>query len=864
MMQMEQAINHSHLPEGAVLHQNRYEIRRFLGQGGFGITYEAWDRTLQITVAMKEFFPSGQVYRDVEQSWQISCLGIAGAESSFEKGKERFLHEAQVLAGLNSPHIVRVYDSFGDNGTVYIVMEYLSGPTLAEFVKKNGPMDSQSVLEQFVPLMEELDIIHKSGLLHRDISPDNIMFTKEKKLKIIDFGTARDLAPEAEQSVSTSIVHLHYSPIEMFASGKKGCQADIYSLCATMYYCLTGKEPEISVERAFSDSLELPSRIAPVPKNLERVLLRGMAVKPESRYASVAEMKEDLVQSRAPKLAKKIAAAVAAVAIVAVGIGWAVTKQPEQSPEPAVSVEEPAPEWEEPETVEPEAAEPYVLVDGICWENPAGIEDPGENQNLMLECAAVQAKYSLYSSYTEADINLSYVKQELKRRLDLLNVDYAFGWAQEDETVLYVQLPQEETPYEALPMLVGDQSSVAVSGVFWKVSWRTNLSWGEDGSVTVSYESYLGQEDLEEKLQALKNGEISSLTVYLCVEDYRIYRTELTEFPQDGTITFRELLLEKEDGEWDASGFLALMKEIATVKDNPGLENYRVEDVTFPNLEGAYYTVKSDMQTKRALVKALSAEYPQMEAYEILDNPNEVALMFHFPVDDTLVENFLTAAEKVYTLIEDGSVEQVLCYFADEEEGERCRVLFYASKSVQKMQGSLSCYGGRFDQYTKELWLRLDSESWPWDIDVTYTLESAGAYQTLREETFQLTCPVPADYVVDKDAYASDLLVKLYSTETTNYVEFYGKTLDEATTAQQAMQEDQSSVDGTVELSTGGETWYVLSVRQSDGSYLYRKCRLAQGGTVLVWFDFHISQSSDQMAEQLEYMEDQFAVGLPG
>lgn len=864
MMQMEQAINHSHLPEGAVLHQNRYEIRRFLGQGGFGITYEAWDRTLQITVAMKEFFPSGQVYRDVEQSWQISCLGIAGAESSFEKGKERFLHEAQVLAGLNSPHIVRVYDSFADNGTVYIVMEYLSGPTLADYVKQNGPMDSQTVLSQFIPLMEELDGIHKSGLLHRDISPDNIMFTKEKKLKIIDFGTARDLAPGGDKSVSTSIVHLHYSPIEMFASGKKGCQADIYSLCATMYYCLTGQEPEISVERAFSDSLELPSRIAPVPKNLERVLLRGMAVKPESRYASVAEMKEDLLQSRTPKLAKKIAAAVAAVAIAAVGIGWAVTKQPEQSPEPAVSVEEPAPEWEEPETVEPEAAEPYVLVDGICWENPAGSENPGENQTLPLECAAIQAKYSMSSLYTEADINLSYVQQEFKRRLDLLNVDYAFGWAQEDETVLYVQLPQEETPYEVLSMLLGDQYSAEVSGVFWKVSWGTKLSWGEDGSVTAHYESSWAQEDLEEKLRALKDGEISSLMVYLCVEGCRIYRTELTEYPQDGTITFRELLLEKEEGAWDASGFLALMKEVTALEDNPGLEKYHVEDVSFPNLEGAYYTVKSDMQAKRDMVKALSAEYSEMEAFEVLDSPNEVALLFHFPVDDTLVQNMLTASSRIYSLVMDGSVEKVTCYFADEEESERCRAFFHASTVTERMETSFFVFSGRFSQYGKELDLRLDSESWPWDEEVTYTLESAGAYQILREETFQLTCPVPADYVVDKDAYSSDLLVKLYSTETTNYVELYGKKLDKATTAQQAMQEDQSSIDGTVELSTGGETWYVLSVRQSDGSYLYRKCRLVQGGTVLVWFDFHISQSSDQMAEQLEYMEDQFAVGLPG
>lgn len=865
---MEKIINHSRLSEGTALHQDRYEIRRFLGQGGFGITYEAWDRTLQITVAIKEFFPSGQVYRNVQQSWQLMCLGISGAEDSFEKGKKRFLHEAQVLAGLNSYHIVRVYDSFADNGTVYIVMEYLSGPTLADYVKQNGSMDSQTVLSQFIPLMEELDAIHKSGLIHRDISPDNIMFTKEEKLKIIDFGTARDLAPEGDKSVSTSIVHLHYSPIEMFASGRKSCQADIYSLCATMYYCLTGKEPEISVERAFSDSLELPSRIAAVPKNLERVLLRGMAVKPENRYASVAEMLADLQQSRSPKLAKRIAVAVAAVSIVAVGIHSMVTKQPE----PEVSVKQPVPEWEElesvePEPAEPEPAEPYILVEGICWENPAGIVNPGKNQTLPMECAAVQAKYKLWSIYTVEDINLNYVKQEFKRRLDLLNTEYAFGWAEEEETTLYVQLPQQETPYHVLPMLIAKSMDVSLGGAFWKIT-SPNLTWEEDGSVTAFFASEYYREDLEEELKPMRDGEINSQTLYLRVDGNRVFRTELTEYPQDGTINFQELLLEKEDGQWDPTGFLALMKDIATVESNRGLDKYSVDEITFPNLDDAYYAVKADMQSKEALVDALHEDYPEMDAYTILDSPDEVLLEFHFPVDDSLSQSILTAMERTYALIADGSVENVLIHFAEEEneEGmmsERCRAFFTPGIRSGQMLLSYSIFGGRFTQCGEEINLRLDSESWPWDIDVSYTLETAGAYQLVREETFQLTCPVPADYVVDKDAYKSNLLVKMYSTETTNYVELYGKKLDEATTVHQAMQEAQASIDGTVELSNGGETWYVLSIRQSDGSYLYRKCRLVQSGTVLVWFDFHISQSGDQVAEQLEYMEDQFATGLP-
>lgn len=193
--------------------------------GGFGITYKAWDSQLLRYVAVKEFFPDGLVYRDTDCR-AVHCFR---EEQTFQSGKQRFRHEAQTLANLDFPHIVKVYDSFEENNTAYIVMEYISGETLTQYVEKQSSMNSAHLLELFLPLMKDLDALHKRGIVHRDISPDNIMITEDTgTLKLIDFGTAKDLTASSEKSKSLSVSHtvvrMSYSPIEMFSLTKSSRQ----------------------------------------------------------------------------------------------------------------------------------------------------------------------------------------------------------------------------------------------------------------------------------------------------------------------------------------------------------------------------------------------------------------------------------------------------------------------------------------------------------------------------------------------------------------------------------------------------------------------------------------------------------------
>ena len=300
----------SALPDGTALENGRYEIRTTLGNGGFGITYKAWDYRLQRFVAIKEFFPDGFAYRDAGQSREVRCIQDA---QTFQHGKHRFQKEAQLLAKLDFSHIVRVHDSFEENNTGYIVMEYINGETLSRYVRRTGPMAAAYLRELFLPLLRDLDAIHRAGMLHRDISPDNIMVTTDYgQLKLIDFGTAKDLTRVNEKtmgySVSQSVVRMNYSPLEMFSSVEKQPSSDIYSLCATMYFCLTGTEPPSSMDRAFDDTLKLPSGLNGHDWNLEKAILKGMSLKPDGRYASAEELIQALsgqTKERIPRQERK-------------------------------------------------------------------------------------------------------------------------------------------------------------------------------------------------------------------------------------------------------------------------------------------------------------------------------------------------------------------------------------------------------------------------------------------------------------------------------------------------------------------------------------------------------------------------------
>ncbi len=282
-----------HLKSGTVL-CGKYLVGAVLGEGGFGITYIGRDINLDIKVAIKEYFPTGVVNRNVDSSNEVSVY-MGASQSSFENGKSKFLGEARVLAKFsNEPNIVSVRDFFSENNTAYIVMEYLEGTDLKNYIASHGKMDFESSVSLLSPIMTALSKIHEQGLIHRDISPANIMILKDGTVKLLDFGAAREVGGADEKSLSI-LLKPGYAPEEQYRTkGNQGAWTDVYALSATMYKMMTGVTPVDAMNRIFSDELQKISELNPsVTKKQEAVILKGMAIYQADRYQSIGELYAD-------------------------------------------------------------------------------------------------------------------------------------------------------------------------------------------------------------------------------------------------------------------------------------------------------------------------------------------------------------------------------------------------------------------------------------------------------------------------------------------------------------------------------------------------------------------------------------------
>ena len=273
----------------------RYTIEDVLGQGGFGITYLGMDELHKKKVAIKEFFPQGIVTRNIEYEDTVTVT-LVGEKENYDKGKERFLKEAQTMAMFSKDKgIVKALDFFEINNTAYIVMEYLEGVTLKQYLAENKRIDAEDLVELLVPLIESLDEIHSQGLIHRDISPDNIMVLPDGRIKLMDFGAARDYTEFGEKSLSI-VLKPGYAPPEQYQThGVQGPWTDIYALCATMYKCITGENPPDAIERVMDDHLKKISAFGiPVLPQIEEAIIKGMSVAANDRYQNVGDFCEDL------------------------------------------------------------------------------------------------------------------------------------------------------------------------------------------------------------------------------------------------------------------------------------------------------------------------------------------------------------------------------------------------------------------------------------------------------------------------------------------------------------------------------------------------------------------------------------------
>lgn len=276
-----------HLQVGYVLNGiHPYVLGASLGQGGFGITYIALDIMTNRRVAVKEYFPTYCAGRNGD----VSVISYSGQEETFHKGKVRFLEEARMLKSLSDlPSVVNVVDFFEANNSAYLVMEFLDGSSLKDYVEQKGCLPAQSFLKQMEPLMADMEKMHRRGVVHRDIAPDNIIMLPSGQLKLIDFGAARSYVGDKSMTV---VVKKGFAPVEQYMRKGSNASTDIYALAATIYYCITGIVPPDSVERQYGEAdLRAPTELgAELSEAQELVLEKALAIQPNERTQSIAEM----------------------------------------------------------------------------------------------------------------------------------------------------------------------------------------------------------------------------------------------------------------------------------------------------------------------------------------------------------------------------------------------------------------------------------------------------------------------------------------------------------------------------------------------------------------------------------------------
>lgn len=303
-----------HLYPGTVLN-DRYIIGTVVGAGGFGVVYRAWDSTLEKMVAVKEYYPTTLVSR-VPGEKQV-YIYAKKRESEYYIGMERFLEEARNMARFSShPHIVNVYNYFEENNTAYCVMEFMKGISFKTYIKQQGGIvKEETAIQVTLLVLDALKDIHKAGIIHRDIAPDNVMMiTRENEkagtefinVKLMDFGAARFSKGDTETNL-TVVLKPGFAPAEQYKSrSKQGPFTDLYAVGAMLYRAVTGVMPEESTNRIKEECLAQPKDLNPqITEKTNNIILRAMAMQSELRFQSTDEFRQALLEQKSVKNAEE-------------------------------------------------------------------------------------------------------------------------------------------------------------------------------------------------------------------------------------------------------------------------------------------------------------------------------------------------------------------------------------------------------------------------------------------------------------------------------------------------------------------------------------------------------------------------------
>lgn len=277
-----------YLEPGTIL-ADHFIVGTVIGVGGFGIIYKCYDTTLGVIVAIKEFYPAGLVNRAPGEK----KVGLLSGEKTkkYQEQIKRFLMEARSIAHFGKARdIVNVYDFFEENNTAYIIMEYIDGVLLKDYLEKAGQMEVKTAMAIIEPVVEAVKKIHAQGIIHRDISPDNIFIASDEAVKVFDFGAAR-LNDSLEGAAGEKVIKVGYSAPEQYRDSKmQGYFTDIYSVGAIFYQMLTGKKPIESTEREYDDELKSPLELGvKLDANLDRAVMEALAVQPELRFQGIQQ-----------------------------------------------------------------------------------------------------------------------------------------------------------------------------------------------------------------------------------------------------------------------------------------------------------------------------------------------------------------------------------------------------------------------------------------------------------------------------------------------------------------------------------------------------------------------------------------------